>query len=114
MLTENMPNARAGINIVSTKDGTLALVHGRFDIDSSPSVCARLLALLETPHSKTISVDLSGVTHIDSSGIATLVEALKLARTRKIELKVQGVHDQLLHLFEFSGVWALFGGSTLA
>lgn len=112
LLSDNGVNAgKPGINVVSNKDGAQARLFGRFDIDSSPALRVQLLALFETPHSRIVSVDLSGITHIDSSGIATLIEALKIARGRRTELRLQGLHDQLLRLFEFSGVLTLFDGS---
>jgi len=54
---------------------------------------------------------LSAVTHIDSSGVATLIEALKIARGNKAKLRLQGLHDRLLRLFESTGILALFNGS---
>jgi anti-anti-sigma factor len=49
---------------------------------------------------------------MDSSGIATLIEAQKIARGHQTELRLQGLHDELLRLFEFTGVLTLFDGST--
>jgi len=68
------------MKIVANEEGKLASLYGRIDIDSSPAIRGRLLALFEAQHPKIISVDLSGVTHMDSSGIATLIEALRIAR----------------------------------
>ena len=96
------------IDIVDTENGALAFLKGRIDIDSSPALRDRLLALLQAPHPRTVSVDLSGVTHIDSSGVATLIEALKIARNCKTELRLQGLHDRLHHLFEATGILSLF------
>jgi len=62
---------KAHINIVASNDSTLAYLSGRIDIDSSPAVRDGLLGILQPPSAKTVSVDLSGVTHIDSSGVAT-------------------------------------------
>ncbi len=96
------------INIVASEHGALAALEGRIDIDSSPAVRDRLLALLHAPHPRIVSVDLSGVTHIDSSGVATLIEALKVARNCKTELRLQGLHDRLHRLFEATGILSLF------
>jgi anti-sigma B factor antagonist len=96
------------IDIVDTENGALASLKGRIDIDSSPAVRDRLLALLQAPHLKIVSVDLTGVTHIDSSGVATLIEALKIARSCKTELRLQGLHDRLHRLFEATGILSLF------
>ncbi len=96
------------INIVASEHGALASLKGPIDIDSSPAVRDRLIALLHAPHPRTVSIDLSGVTHIDSSGVATLIEALKIARRCKTKLRLQGLHDRLNRLFEATGILSLF------
>jgi anti-sigma B factor antagonist len=96
------------INIVASQHGALVSLKGRVDIDSSPVVRDQLIALLHAPHPRTVSVDLAGVTHIDSSGVATLIEALKIARNCKTELRLQGLHDRLHRLFEATGILSLF------
>ena len=96
------------INIVASEHGSLAYLMGRIDIDSSPAVRDQLIALLQAPHPSTVIIDLSGVTHIDSSGVATLIEALKIARNCDTELRLQGLHDRLHRLFEATGILSLF------
>ena len=96
------------INIVASEHGALASLEGRIDIDSSPAVRDQLIAFLHAPHPRTVSIDLSGVTHIDSSGVATLIEALKIARNCKTELRLQGLHGRLQHLFQATGILSLF------
>jgi anti-sigma B factor antagonist len=98
------------INIVETKDGTLVSLSGRVDIDSSPAFRDRLLALIESRRAR-VSVNLFAITQIDSSGIATLIEALKIAHANQTELTLQGLHDDLLRLFEFTGILSLFNGN---
>ena len=100
------------IDIVDTENGTRASLKGRIDIDSSPAVRDQLIALLHAPHPRTVSIDLSGVTHIDSSGVATLIEALKIARNCETELRLQGLHDRLHRLFEATGILSLFNGGV--
>jgi anti-anti-sigma factor len=99
---------KSGMKTVANENGALASLHGRIDIDSSPAVRDQLIALLHAPHPRTVSIDLSGVTHIDSSGVATLIEALKIARNCKTELRLQGLHDRLHRLFEATGILSLF------
>src|SRR5271157_2199848 len=96
------------INIIASENGALASLKGSIDIDSSPAVRDQLIALLHAPHPRTVNIDLSGVTHIDSSGVATLIEALKIARNCKTELRLQGLHDRLHRLFEATGILFLF------
>jgi anti-sigma B factor antagonist len=53
---------------------------GDVDLQSSPAVRAELLACFDTNNK--VVVDLAGVTYIDSSGVASLVEAFQLARKK--------------------------------
>jgi anti-sigma B factor antagonist len=99
------------INIVEGREGALVCLSGRIDVDSSPALRDQLLALLESQRSTVVGVDFLAVTHMDSSGIATLIEALKIARSYKTELKLQGLHDALLQVFQFTGILPLFNGS---
>ncbi len=109
MLSNNSESIeKSGMRIVANENAALASLYGRIDIDSSPAVRGRLLALIESPHPKIVSIDLSGVTHLDSSGVATLIEALKMARNRKTELRLQGLNDRLHRLFEATGILSLF------
>ena len=99
------------LEIADTENGALARLHGRIDIDSSPAVRERLLVVLQSRDLRTLNIDLSAVTHMDSSGVATLIEALKIARGRKTHLKLQGLHDRLHRLFDATGLLSLFNGS---
>ena len=113
MLNDNTEaTGKPGINIVAGKDGTLVTLCGRIDMDSSPALRDRLIALLQAPYSKKVNIDLSAATHIDSSGVATLIEALRAARSHKTELTLQGLHGRLLRLFELTGLLPLFNGSV--
>ena len=102
------------IEIAVDHRGVHAIVRlkGLIDVDSSPDVRDRLRAILLTnplPHA--VSVDLSDVTSIEASGIATLIEALKVARHREIRFHLQG-HGSVFQLFESAGLLALFDKSS--
>jgi anti-anti-sigma factor len=87
-------------------------LKGRIDVESSPDVRDRLQAILSSdplPHA--VTVDLAGVTSIEASGIATLIEALKVARHREIRFHLQG-RGSVLQLFESAGLLALFDKSS--
>lgn len=64
---------------ITTRDGaTIAALAGEVDLERSPGVRRALLDALS--HKAPVIVDLSGVSYIDSSGIASLVEAYQTAR----------------------------------
>ncbi len=100
------------VDIATTGEGTLVRICGRIDIDSSPALRNRFVALLQPPNAKVVRIDLSAVTHIDSSGVATLIEALKIARSQNIEVKLQGLEGRLLGLFQSTGILSLFNGNA--
>jgi len=101
-----------GITALHSDGEVLVRLNGRTTVDSSPDLRDRLLQMLwEQPSPRVITVDLSGVTYIEASGIATLIEALKIARHRQITLCLQGLGGSVLRLFEVTGVLALFESS---
>ena len=82
---------------------------GRIDVDSSPELRDRLRILLsEEALPETITVDLAGVSYIETSGVATLIEALRIARHHQTEFRLQGLSGAVLRLFQVTGVLALF------
>jgi anti-anti-sigma factor len=101
-----------GITVLQDDDEVLIRLNGRTTVDSSPDLRDRLLQVLaEEPLPRDITVDLTGVTYIEASGIATLIEALKIARRRQMTFCLQGLGGSVLRLFEVTGVLALFEAS---
>ena len=92
-----------------TEEGTLVCLRGRLSIDSSPAFRDRLLATLRRESAGVVViVDLTGVSYMDASGVATLVEGLKIARNGQATLCLQGMQGRVRHLFEVTGLLALF------
>ena len=101
-----------GITVVQNDDEVFVRLNGRTTVDSSPDLRDRLLELLsQEPSPRIVTVDLTGVTYIEASGIATLIEALKIARHRQMTFCLQGLGGSVLRLFEVTGVLALFESS---
>lgn len=57
---------------------TIVTLRGEVDLESSPE--AREILLQSIGETGKVLVDLSGVTYIDSSGVASLVEALQASK----------------------------------
>jgi anti-sigma B factor antagonist len=82
---------------------------GQINVHSSPDLRDSLQAILSTePLPRTVTVDLAGVLYIETSGIATLIEALRIARHHQTIFCLQGLSGSVLRLFEVTGVLALF------
>jgi anti-anti-sigma factor len=98
-----------GITVLQNDGEVLVRLHGRTTVESSPDLRDRLLRVLtQEPSPRVVTVDLTGLTHIEVSGIATLIEALKIARHRQMTFCLQGLVGSVLRLFEVTGVLALF------
>ncbi len=100
------------IAVTHGDDGTVLSLSGRVGVDSSPVLRNRLLAVLRSEENLTVVVDLTHSPSVDCSGIATLIEALKVARSHNIALQLRGLQGRLKNLFEITGVLSLFGGSS--
>lgn len=104
-----MDNAAPLEIAVEAGDGpTLVRLRGRIHIDSSPAFRNQLLSLLGAQSTQAVVVDMTEVSYIDTSGIATLVEGLKIARQRAKTLCLRGPQGRILHLFEVAGLLDLF------
>jgi anti-sigma B factor antagonist len=88
--------------------GALVSVSGRLTIDSSPELRNQLLSVLHEETLENLAIDLSGVPYIDLSGVATLLEALRVARGRNTGLQLKGLHDRPRYLLEVTGLLSLF------
>ena|SRR6266496_3638472 len=101
------------ISVDQLENDTIVRPSGRIDVDSSPDLRDFLLAILSAePLPRAITVDLAGVPYIETSGIATLIEALRNARRHQTTFCLQGLSGSVLRLFEVTGVLALFETSN--
>jgi len=96
------------ITVRSGDEGSTVFLRGLLNIDSSPALRDQLLAMLQAQSPRAVIVDFSDVSYVDSSGIATLIEGLKMARMRQRTLCLQGLQGRLLHLFQVTGMSTLF------
>ena len=55
-----------------------------------------------------VTIDLSQVDYMDTSGLATLIEAMRLARQQKTELLLRGVQEQPRYLLKVSDLDHVF------
>lgn len=88
--------------------GGVAVVGLRGDVDLEHSPAARevLLSCVRSGHD--LAVDLSAVEYIDSSGIASLVEAFQEARKRGARFSLVAVSPAALRVFELARLDSVF------
>ena len=87
--------------------GEIVSISGRVAIDTSSRMRDRLAdALRSRPDA--ITIDLSQVDYMDTSGLATLIEAMRLARQENTELLLRGVQEQPRYLLRVSDLDRVF------
>jgi anti-sigma B factor antagonist len=82
--------------------------EGEIDLESSPRAREALLAAVKRG---AVLVDLAGVAYMDSSGVASLVEAYQLARRNGTRFGIFGLRDaprRVLELARLDRVFPIF------
>jgi anti-sigma B factor antagonist len=78
-------------------------IEGRINIDTSDDM-RRAIAEALRSMPPAVMLDLSGVSYIDTSGLATLLEASRIARQQGTRLVLHGLHGQPRELLHFSQI----------
>lgn len=112
LTTEPAATPGLGINVFHSEGDARVCLRGRLSIDSAPELRDRLLKTLARRTLPTLTIDLAELTYMDCSGIATLVESLKIARARKTTLLFSGLRDRPRYLLEVTGLLYLFQTGT--
>ncbi|MBI4183442.1 MAG: STAS domain-containing protein [Proteobacteria bacterium] len=90
------------------EDGATLVVtlEGDVDLDSSPE--AREVLLKAVGRGRDVLVDMARITYIDSSGIASLVEALQAARLRGRRLALAAVSPAAMRVLSLARLDKVF------
>ncbi len=86
----------------------VSIVELRGDVDLESSPDARKLLLDCVQRKMPVVVDLSGVSYIDSSGIASLVESFQLARTKGSEFSLAAVSESAMRVLKLARLDTVF------
>jgi len=81
-------------------------LSGEIDLESSPE--ARKALLNAVSRKKPLVVDLGEVTYIDSSGIASLVEAYQKAKNAKLDFVLTHVGDGVMRVLSLARLDQVF------
>jgi len=87
-------------------------MQGPITIDNADQMRRRLANALRT-HPALVAVDLSGVPYMDTSGLATLMEAMRTARQQGTRLVLSGIQQQpgyLLNVTDLDHVFEIDEG----
>ncbi len=96
------------INVDQNNDCAVVHVSGEVDMSNSRKLREILLDLIKKRKQTKIVVNLDGVPSMDSSGIATLMEALHEAKNIDGEIILVGVHESLRGVLSLTGLLGVF------
>ena|ERR1041385_3727173 len=93
---------------VRVPDGmnTVVDLEGAINLSNSPGLRAKLFETLSA--APRLVLNMSGVRYIDSSGIATLVEVLKQARTLQKEFVLFGLGTTVFDVLKLTNLLGVF------
>lgn len=97
------------LEVTTKNDKSIVIVsiEGDVDLYSSPKLRTVLLELTKAKK-KSVLVDLNNVRYMDSSGVATLVEALQQIGKYKGKLKLANLRAAVKDVFELSRLDKVF------
>jgi anti-sigma B factor antagonist len=92
--------------ITEQEGHVIVALEGEIDLEQASGVRRALLDSLKK--GRRVLVDLSKVTYIDSSGIASLVEGLQVARRQRGELALVAVNQRVRRVLELARLDKVF------
>lgn len=94
------------INITEQGGASVVAISGEVDLSTSPQVREALLDCLK--HAKPVVVDLSAVVYIDSSGVASLVEAFQNAKSKGQGFALAAISETPLRVLKLARLDQVF------
>jgi anti-sigma B factor antagonist len=96
------------LNVKRTGTRSVVQVEGDIDLHSSPELRETVLDLFRNRKQEQVIINLTGVSYIDSSGIASLVEGLQEARKMNGRFVLVGLRDGPRHVLELTRLLNVF------
>jgi anti-sigma B factor antagonist len=88
-------------------NGTVIRPKGDIDLSRAPAFRVEIAKCMKD-NSGAVYIDLSQVPYMDSSGVATLVEALQLTNRSGAKLALYGMQDRVRSIFEIARLDTVF------
>lgn len=96
------------MNINVTEEQGTALLALEGDVDLSCSPDARKVILEALDDGKDLLINLSGVTYIDSSGVASLVEGYQMAKKMKLSFALVSASEAVMNVLQLARLDSVF------
>ncbi len=96
---------------VQTRKAQAALIidlKGQVDLFSSPKMRSAILDAINSKQVRRVAINLTEVSYIDSSGVASLVEGLQMARSKSCRLVLFGMQQGAREVLELARLDKIF------
>lgn len=105
-----MPQESPGLSVAQSRDGDTRILTlaGELDIGSAPVLRDALLRLLDAEDPPDVVLDASGVTFVDSSGLAVLLMGARRWASQDRRLVLRAPSRTLLRIVDLTGVRRAF------
>jgi anti-sigma B factor antagonist len=100
------------VDVVHDATGVLVAVRGEVDSSSAPVLAHHLDVVLESSPSA-VTVDLRGVTFLDSAGLSTLAMAHRRAEVRGGRVRVVASSRAVVRPLQITGLWELLSAEQV-
>ena len=100
--------AGGGMKYTLRDEGGYAILElaGEVDLSCSPDARKQILQCLE--NARNLLVDMSGVSYIDSSGVASLVEGFQTAKKKNLKFGLVGVNGPAMSVLQLARLDKVF------
>ncbi len=93
-------------SVSENNNETVVYLSGDVDLERSPDARKVLLESVDKGHN--VLVDMSAVDYIDSSGVASLVEALQASKKKNLDFTLTQVSEPALKVFRLARLEKVF------
>jgi anti-sigma B factor antagonist len=96
------------LEVEQIKNDAVIRASGRLDMNTSPALRRAALRLYTNSGCKNLMVDLTEVSFIDTSALATLIEILVAAKEQCAQLTLCGLNENVRYLIDVNGLTGFF------
>jgi anti-anti-sigma factor len=113
MSSSSKPSAPLAIEAEKVGDDVTIRLSGRLDVNTSPDFRKVAQTLCVKRYCKRLTIDFADVEYIDTSGLATLLETLVMAKGRGAKVTLSGLNEEVRYLIDVNGLkgFFIFGSS---
>jgi anti-sigma B factor antagonist len=101
-------NGKLDVQTATAGDTAILTPVGDIDINTQPVLAAAIKQSQTENGIVRLVIDLTGVSYMDSSGVATLVQALQTARKRSTKLVLAAPQQRVLTILQIARLDSVF------